>query len=62
MGSLLYLIKHSKPDIENSVRELTKEMDRSDKETYRIILRIIKYVKKPKNKGIEIKTSYITNC
>ena len=32
VGSLLYLVKHSRPDLNNSVRELSKSMDRANEE------------------------------
>lgn len=32
VGSLLYLVKHSIPDLNNSVRELSKSMDRANEE------------------------------
>ena len=35
VGSLLYIVKNSRPDINNSVRELSKRMDRSNEEGYK---------------------------
>ena len=46
MGTLLYLTKHSRPDITNPVRELSKSMDGSSMayvtEIYRVIILILK--------------------
>lgn len=45
VGSLLYLVKHSRPDLSNSTRELSKAMDGANKAQYKMMLRAIKYVK-----------------
>ena len=44
VGMLLYLVKHSRPDIANSVRELTRCMDKATGAAYKEMLRVIKYV------------------
>ena len=44
VGILLYLVKFSRPDISNSVRELSKVMDKATESHYRSLLRTIKYV------------------
>jgi hypothetical protein len=44
VGMLLYLIKHSFPDISNSVRELSKVADGSTEAHFKALLRKIKYV------------------
>ena len=44
VGILLYLTKHSRPDIQNPVRELSKSMDGASKLQYRELLRVIKFV------------------
>jgi hypothetical protein len=46
---LLYLIKHSRPDLSNAVRELSKCMDRATYETYQEMLCVIKFVLDTKN-------------
>ena len=38
IGTLLYLTKHSRPDIENAVCELSKSMDGASKLQFREIL------------------------
>ena len=35
VGMLLYLVKHSRPDIANSVRELSKVLDGATKEAFK---------------------------
>ena len=44
VGMLLYLVKHSRPDIANAVRELSKSLDRSTPAAYKEMLRVVKYV------------------
>jgi hypothetical protein len=44
VGSLLYLVKHSRPDIANAVRNLSKVMDGATEAHQKILYRTIKYV------------------
>jgi hypothetical protein len=44
VGMLLYLVKHSRPDIANAVRELTKVLDGATTAHWKALLRAIKYV------------------
>ena len=44
VGMLLYLVKHSRPDLSNSVRELTKVLDRATQAHWKAMMRVIKYV------------------
>ena len=44
VGMLLYLIKHSRPDIANVVRELSKCMDGATLAAYKEMLRVIRFV------------------
>ena len=46
---LLYLVKHSRPDIANCVRELSKVLDSTTDCAFNEMLRIIKYVLDTKN-------------
>ena len=50
---LLYLVKHSRPDISNAVRELTKIMDGATEAAYKEMLRVIKYVMDTKEWGLK---------
>ena len=43
VGMLLYLVKHSRPDLASSVRELTKMMDGATEYHHKEMLRTIKY-------------------
>ena len=51
---LLYLIKHSRPDIANSVRELTKVLDGATQYAFKEMKRIMKFVLDTKNKGLKL--------
>ena len=44
VGTLLYLTKHTRPDIANSVREHSKMMDGATIDHYNSLLKLIKYV------------------
>ena len=44
IGMLLWLMKHSRPDISNATREGSKVMDRATQGDYKYMLRIVKYV------------------
>ena len=44
VGMLLYLVKHSRPDIANAVRELSKSMDGATASGMKELKRVIKYV------------------
>ena len=51
---LLYLVKNTQPNIENTVRELTRLNDVPTGNATREIKRIIKYVIVTRNKGLKI--------
>jgi hypothetical protein len=51
---LLYLVKHSRPDIANAVRELTKCMDKRTPVSYHEILRVVRFVLHTKDLGLKI--------
>jgi hypothetical protein len=61
VGMLLYLIKHSRPDISNSVRELAKVMDGATKYHMKKLYRTIKYVVDTKNFGLFMKPTTGSN-
>ena len=44
VGLLLYLVKFSRPDLSNTVRELSKVMDRATPAHMKNLMRAIKYV------------------
>jgi hypothetical protein len=51
---LLYLIKHSRPDIANAVRELSKVADGATMANFKALLRCIKYVIDTKTKALKM--------
>jgi hypothetical protein len=51
VGSLLYLVKHSRPDIANAVHELSKVMDGGTNAHFKMLLRVVKYVVATKEKN-----------
>ena len=55
VGMLLYLVKHSRPDIANAVRELSKVADGATEAHWKALLRVIKYVLSTENFGLKIK-------
>ena len=52
VGMLLYLIKFSRPDISNSVREIAKVMDGPTELQVKSLFRLVKYVIDTKEKGL----------
>ena len=54
MGILLFLVKHSHPDIANAVRELSKVIDGANKAACNEICQIIKYVFHSRDLGLKI--------
>jgi hypothetical protein len=55
VGMLLYLVKHSRPDLANAVRELTKALDAPSEAAYKEMLRVIKFVMQTKDTALRIK-------
>jgi len=55
VGMLLYLTKHSRPDICNAVRELTKVLGRASPGHYKMMLRVMKYVMETQDFDLHIK-------
>jgi hypothetical protein len=54
VGMLIYLVKHSRPDISNAVRALSKAADRATEAHWKYMMRIINYVLNTSKKGIII--------
>ena len=52
VGSLLYLLKHSRPELSNSVRELSKVMDGANKAHQKALYRVMKFVDATKNRKL----------
>jgi hypothetical protein len=54
VGMLLYLVKHSRPDIANVVRELSKMMDGATPAAFKELKRVIKFVLDTRTFGLKI--------
>ena len=57
VGSFLYIVKNSIPDLNNSVRELSKRMDRENENGYKKLLQDLNFVKHTMNLGIIFESS-----
>jgi hypothetical protein len=57
VGSLLYLLKHSRPDLSNSVRELSKVMDGANKAHQKALFRAIKFVEQTQERKLVLSPS-----
>ena len=55
VGTLLYLMKHSRPDISNPVRELSKTMDAPAPAHLKELYKLIKFVLSTKDYGLKFK-------
>jgi hypothetical protein len=54
VGSLLYLTKHSRPDIANAVRELSKCMDGATPSAFKEMKRLAKFVMDTDDYGLKV--------
>ena len=54
VGMLLYLVKHSRPDIANAVRELSKALDGTSPAAYKELMRVLKFVMDTKQLSLKI--------
>ncbi|KAG7353397.1 reverse transcriptase RNA-dependent DNA polymerase [Nitzschia inconspicua] len=54
-GMLLYLVKHSRPDLSNATRELSKVMDGASEKDKELMLKTVKFVITTMNRGLLIK-------
>jgi hypothetical protein len=55
VGMLLYLVKYSRPDIANGVRELSKVMDGATMAHVKSLFRLVKFIMSTKDKCLEMK-------
>ena len=55
VGMLLFLVKHTRQDLSNSTRELSKVMDKATKGHMKELCRLIKYAIDTKNKGLKLR-------
>ena len=54
VGMLLYLVKHTRPDLANATRELSKCMDKADQQAMKELMRVIKFALITKKYGLKI--------
>merc|ERR1711963_1012019 len=55
VGILLYLVKHTRPDIANAIRELSKAMDIGNYVHWKELLKVVLFALKTKEKGLVLK-------
>jgi hypothetical protein len=55
VGMLLYLVKHSRLDIANAVRELSKALDGTSPAAYKELMSVLKYVMDTKRLSLKMK-------
>jgi hypothetical protein len=56
IGTLLYLVKLSRPDLANPVRELSKVMDGANPAQEKELKRVLEYVLQPKEKRLKVES------
>jgi len=54
VGQLMFLIKHSRPDLMSAVRELSKVLGKATEAAYKELLRCVKFVLGTKLKGLKM--------
>ena len=54
VSMLLYLVKHLRPDIVNTVKELSKSLDGCTEASFRQMLHVIKYVLDTNNMSLKM--------
>jgi len=55
VGTLLFLLKHSRPDLANPIRELSKVLDCPTEAAFKELKRVIKFVLDTREYGLKIK-------
>jgi hypothetical protein len=59
VGTLLQFVKHSRPDINNPVRELSKSMDCASEASFKEMKRVIKFVLDTRQYGLKLQPSLL---
>jgi len=54
VGQLMFLIKHSRPDLMSAIRELSKVLGKATEAAYKELLRCVKFVLVTKLKGLKL--------
>ena len=57
-GSLIYILKHSRPELSNSIRELTKGMQQGGKKHLQEMYRIMRYIINTKYQALMIEPKF----
>jgi hypothetical protein len=60
-GSLLYLLKHSQPELSNPIRELSKAMNAPNTDHLKEMYRVIKWVLQTPNIGLKMSLKVVKN-
>lgn len=60
VGMVLYLVKHSHPDLSNPTQELSKCLTKTSKVYYDEMLRIISFICQTQNQGLKLKMHGLT--
>ena len=61
VGMLLFLVKHSRPDIANAVRELSKMMDGPNEAAMKELKRVIKFVLDTQDYGLKMEPTKVSD-
>ena len=61
VGILLYLVKHSRPEIANTTKELSKANDGANPAEFKTFLHVIKYALDMENIGLKIEPTWNAN-
>jgi len=61
VGMLLYFVKHTRPDIANAVRELSKALDCPSPAAYKEMMRVIKFVLDTRSLAIKVAPSELSD-
>ena len=61
VGQIMFLIKHSRPDLMSAVRELSKVLGKATRAAYKELLCCAKFVIGTKNKGLRIDPHPVEN-
>ena len=55
IGTFMYLVKLSRPELSNTLRELSKVMDKGTDKHFKTLKKVINYVTETKSNGMRIK-------
>ena len=61
VGILLYLVKHSRPNVANAARKISKANDGANPATFKKLLNMIKHVLNIKNVGLKMEPARKAN-